>query len=139
MYEFLQQYNPEFPSLLNNLRMENVCDNDVDFILNSCLDKMYDETRHQFQQDYINIVPTCKMSHMITYIYIDSFDTPSDKTKTRLEYPRTNGINHCIKELSMQLLNAICIGSVVMLLRNCIFEYNLIHGSIGIVKNIVYM
>ena len=42
MYEVLQQDNTDFISLLNNLLMGTVCDNDIDFILNLCLDKMDD-------------------------------------------------------------------------------------------------
>ena len=64
--------------------MRTVCDNDVDFILNHCLDKIDDETRQQFQQYYINLVPTWKMSHMITYKYIDSFYSPLAKIKAIL-------------------------------------------------------
>ena len=103
--------------------MRTVCNNDVDFILKHCLDKMDDETRQHFQQVSIHLVLTWKMVHMITYIYLDSFYTPLAKIKARLEYPRTNGINNFIKESSMSLLNAICIGSVVMLLHNFIIEY----------------
>ena len=36
MYKVLQQDNPEFLSLLNNLLMGTVFNNDVDFILNRC-------------------------------------------------------------------------------------------------------
>ena len=38
----------------------------------------------------------------------------------------------------MPLLNAICIGSFVMLLRNFIVEYNLINGAIRIIHDILY-
>ena len=52
--------------------------------------------------------------------------------------PSQYGINHCIKEPYMSLLNAICIGPVTILLRNFIVEYNLMNGSIVIVHDIVY-
>ena len=77
--------------------MGTVRDNYVDFILNHCLYKMYYKTRQHFQQDAINLVPTWNMAHIITYKYIDPFDTPLDKTKEMLESPLTHGINHCIK------------------------------------------
>ena len=56
-----------------------------------------------------------------------------------MESPRTHRINNCMKESSFSLLNAICIGSVLMLLHNFIVEYSLMNGSIGIVHGIVYM
>ena len=39
----------------------------------------------------------------------------------------------------MLLLNAVCIGSVVMLLCKFILEYKLINGYIGIVHDILYI
>ena len=39
----------------------------------------------------------------------------------------------------MKILNAICIVSVLMLLRNFIVEHNLMNGSIRIVHDIVYI
>ena len=138
MGKVLQQYNSEFLSILDNLQMGTVCDNEVDFILKHCLDKMDDETRQQFQQVSINLVLTWKMVHMITYIYLDSFYTPLAKIKAILESPCRNGINNCIKESYMPLLNAICIGSVLLLLSNLIVEYNLMNGDIGILHDIVY-
>ena len=84
MDKVLRQDNLEFLFLFNNLRMGTVCDNYVDFILNRCLNKMDNGTRQHFQQYAINLDPTWKMAHMITYKYLDLSDTLLVKIKAKL-------------------------------------------------------
>ena len=46
--------------------------------------------------------------------------------------------NHCISELSYPALSAICVGSIVMLLKDYIVEEKLMNGYIGTVIEIIY-
>ena len=139
MDEVLRQDDERFLSFLDNLRQGTVSDDDVEFFYDHCLDRMEEEKRQEFLSDAIHLVPRWNMSHTIVYEYLSSFNTPLAKVRAKLTCPRNNGINHCVKESSMPILNAFCIDCHVMLVRNFIVDdYKIMNGAIGIVKDIVY-
>ncbi len=138
MDEVLRQDDETFKRLLTRMHEGNIQDEDVDFLLGRCLDKLPHEERSSFEQNALHLVPTWKLTHQIVFEYLQSFDTPVAKFKARLQSIRSNGTNHCVKETSYPIQNALCVGAVVMLLRNFVVEYGLMNGSIGIVREIVY-
>ena len=78
------------------------------------------------------------MTDQIVFNYLMSFDTPIMKLYPKYSTIRTNGLNHCISELSYPSRIALCEGAVVMLLRNFVVELNLMNGAVGVVRKIVY-
>ena len=49
-----------------------------------------------------------------------------------------DSVNHCVKESSLPLRLALCVGAKVLLLSNFVVEYKIMNGSIGTVVDIVY-
>ncbi len=101
------------------------------------MDQLSQEERDSFK-NAIHLVPQWKMAHPIVKGYLESLSTPIAKIRAKYNSCRDDGKNHCVKESSMCGRLAICVGAIVMLLRNFIVEYKLMNGSIGIVKEIVY-
>ena len=137
MDEVLRQDNEVFLKSLNNMRNGSIDDDDVDFLLSRCLDNLDEEERQLFQ-NALHLVPTWNMTDEIIFNYLDSFDTPIMKLYPKYSTIRTNGLNHCISELSYPSKIALCEGAVVMLLKNFVVEINLMNGAVGVVRKIVY-
>ena len=137
MDEVLRQDNEVFLKSLNNMRNGSIDDDDVDFLLSRCLDNLDEEERQLFQ-NALHLVPTWNMTDEIIFNYLDSFDTPIMKLYPKYSTIRTNGLNHCISELSYPSKIALCEGAVVMLLKNFVVELNLMNGAVGVVRKIVY-
>ena len=78
------------------------------------------------------------MTDKIIYDYLIKLNQPIVKITAKYSTIRTNGENHCISECSYPNRIALCIGSVVMLLKNYMVELNLLNGSVGIVRKIVF-
>ena len=86
----------------------------------------------------IHLVPVWNMTDKIIYDYLMSFSSPIVKIRSTYNSKRPNGENHCISECSYPSRLALCEGAIVMLLKNFIVELNLMNGSVGIVRKIVY-
>ena len=109
---------------------------DVDIIISRCLDKLSKEERESFK-DAIYLVPQWKMAHPIVFKYLCNVITPTKMT-ARLQSVRRDSVNHCVKESSLPLRLALCVGAKVLLLSNFVVEYKIMNGSIGTVVDIVY-
>ena len=64
--------------------------------------------------------------------------TPIAKMTACLQSVRQDSVNHCVKESSLPLRLALCVGAKVLLLSNFVVEYKIMNGSIGTVTDIVY-
>ena len=64
--------------------------------------------------------------------------TPLAKMTASLQSGRQNGVNHYVKESSLPLRLALCVGAKVLLLSNFVVEYKIMNGSVGTVTDIVY-
>ena len=137
MDNVLRQDNQSFLKTLHNLRNGSIDDDDVQFFLSRCMDKLSVEEKHKFH-NAIHLVPVWSMADKIVYEYLMSFTVPIIKIRPKYSSIRCNGENHCVSECSYPVKIALCEGCVVMLLRNFIVEYNLMNGAIGIVRKIVY-
>ena len=137
MDQVLRQDDPTFLKLLNNIRFGFIDDSDVELLLSRCFDRLCPEEQATFN-NAIHLVPVWSMSDKIIFDYLLSFTTPIVKIRSIYNSIRSNGENHCISECSYPSRIAICEGAVVMLLKNFIVELNLMNGSIGVVKKIVF-
>lgn len=137
MDEVLRQSHSEFLSLLDNMRNDTISDEDVSFIISRCIDKLSNQERNDFK-DAIHLVPMWNMTDKIVFDYLLKFDSPIAKIRPILTTIRSNGENYCLKELSYPLNVALCEGAIVMLLKNFVVELNVMNGSVGIVRKIVY-
>ena len=70
--------------------------------------------------------------------YLTRLQKPVDKLKGNYSSCRDGDINHCVKESSLSVRQALCMGAKVMLLTNFIVELKVMNGSIGEVKKIMY-
>ena len=139
MKTVIRQSDDRFKQLLTNMRNGCVNDDDVDFILARCLDKLSEEERQTFKTDTIHLTPDWKSTQRIVYQYLNSsLETPLAKFRAKLNSIRANGQNHCVKECKLPLLGALCKGATVMLLQNFVVEQFLMNGSIGTVQEVVY-
>ena len=78
------------------------------------------------------------MAHGIVHKYLKGMTTPLAKMKAQYNSCRNDGINHCVKESSLPVCLALCIGAKVMLIKNYIVEWKLMNGSVGTFVDIVY-
>ena len=137
MDQVLRQDNPEFLNILNGMRNGSLERKDVDIILSRCLDKLPKNDRESFK-DAIHLVPQWKMAHPIVFKYLLTMKTPLAKMTASLQSERWDGINHCVRESSLPLRLALCVGANVLLLSNFVVEYKIMNGSVGTVTDIVY-
>ena len=139
MKDVLRQDDPNFLLLLTHMREGSVTDADVDFLLKRSIHNLEDSERRKFEGSAtVHLVPTWKQTHEITFRYLQSLQSPLAKMTAKLSTTRTDGVNHCKKETSYPLKNALCVGATVMLLKNFVVEHHLMNGSIGIVREIAY-
>ena len=139
MKDVLRQNDTNFLLLLTHMREGAMTDDDVDFLLNRTIQNLDDAEKTQFQGPRtLHLVPTWKLTHDITFQYLQSLETPLAKMTAKLSTTRTDGVNHCKKETSYPLQNAMCEGAMVMLQKNFVVEHHIMNGSIGIVREIVY-
>ena len=137
MDQVLRQDNPEFLNILSRMRTGTLQRKDVDIILSRCIDKFSKDERNSFN-DAIHLVPQWKMAHPIVFKYLCNMNTPLAKITAKLQSMRNDGVNHCVKESSLPLRLALCVGAKVLLLSNFVVEYKIMNGSIGTVVDIVY-
>ena len=137
MDQVLRQDNPEFLNILNGMRNGSLESKDVDIILSRCLDKLPKNDRESFK-DAIHLVPQWKMAHPIVFKYLLTMKTPLAKVTAGLQSERWDGVNHCVKESSLPLRLALCVGAKFLLLSNFVVEYKIMNGSVGTVTDIVY-
>ena len=137
MDNVLRQENRSFLKTLDNIRNGTIDDDDVEFFLSRCMDKLNTEEKYSFQND-IHLVPVWNMADKIVYEYLMSFSVPIIKIRPRYTSIRSNGENHCVSECSYSTKVALCVGAVVMLLKIFIVEHNIMIGAIDIVRKIVY-
>ena len=133
----LRQENPIFLKLLHNIRHGTMDDDDTDLLLSRCLDNLSSEEKDKFK-NAIHLVPVWNMTDKIVYEYLVNLTSPIIKIRPIYSSIRASGENHCVSECSYPTKVALCEGAVVMLLRNFIVEYNIMNGSIGIIRKIVY-
>ena len=78
------------------------------------------------------------MTRSVTLKYLKTFPGPYAIIKPNYDSCSRSNKNHCISELSYPALSALCIGSVVMLLKHYIVEEKLMNGFIDTVIDIIY-
>ena len=78
------------------------------------------------------------MTRNIALKYLQTFPSPYAIIKPYYDSSSRSNKNHCISELSYPELSALCVGSIVMLLKKYIVEEKLMNRSIGTVTEIVY-
>ena len=119
------------------MRNGTLTDDNVTQILSRCLDRLCEEEKTLFD-DAIHLVPFWNMTDKIIYEYLLKLDTPIVKIRPHLSTIRANGQNHCTKESSFPMKVPLCEGAIVMLLKNFVVEHNIMNGSVGTVRKIVY-
>ena len=132
-----RQNDTEYLTFLDNLRNGTVTDKNVDFVYNKCLDTMPQHEKCTFD-NAIHLVPQWKFAHPIVHKYLTSLQQPIAKLNAKYCSLRDGNRNHCVKESSLTVQQALCIGGIVMLLKNFIVELNIMNGSIVSIKDIVY-
>ena len=137
MDHVLRQENPIFLKPLHNIRHGTIYDDDTDLLLSSCLDNLSSEEKDKFK-NAIHLVAVWNMTDKIVYEYLVNLTSPILKICPIYSSIRASGENHCVSECSYPAKVALCEGAIVMLLCNFIVEYNIMNGSIGIIKKIVY-
>ncbi|KAL7526837.1 hypothetical protein ACHAXR_003194 [Thalassiosira sp. AJA248-18] len=138
MEEVVRQNNPFFLRFLGHIRDGTMQNEDIDFIHNNCLANLSPDTRKKFD-NALNLVTQWKQAHGIVFDYLQNTLTePIAKMTANLQTTKSNGTNCCVKESSLPIKNAMCVGSIVMLLTNELVEMGLLNGSIGTVKDICY-
>ena len=89
--------------------------------------------------DAIHLVTRWKHGIPPTITYLNKLGTPVCKIlPSYSSIITTKTINHCIKESNFPKLTALNVGCKVMLLMNILSSYNLVNGSIGTVRDIIY-
>ena len=79
------------------------------------------------------------MSYPIVANYFSTtMTTPIAKLRAHTHTSKTNQRLCHLKDTSIPLANALCVGAIVMLLKNAIVEFNLMNGAVGIVRQICY-
>ena len=73
-----------------------------------------------------------------TGAYLLNLETSIVKICPSLTTIKANGQNHCTKESSFPMKVPLCEGAIVMLLKNFVVEHNIMNGSVGTVRKIVY-
>ena len=140
MDKVLRQDNADMLRTLGAMRNGNMKDVDVQFLLDRCIDILSPEEQLKFHNTYktLHLVPRWNMTHKLIFEYLQEFTTPMAKIRAEYSSGQDNATNHCIKESSYPDRLAICVGSIVMLLKNFVVEQDILNGSIGIVREIVY-
>ena len=110
---------------------------DWNFVVSRCLDNMPEDQKTAFNTA-IHLIPQWKLATPIVHQHLSSLTTPLAKYKATHTSSNNKGVNHCIKESSYPLRQALCVGCVVMLLKNYVIEWKLSNGSVGRVVDIVY-
>jgi len=83
-------------------------------------------------------MPTWEQTRRITVKYLKTFPGPYAVIRTQYSSSNRQGQNHCISETNYPSVSALCIGAIVMLLKNFVAEENLTNGSMGTIIDIVY-
>jgi hypothetical protein len=92
--------------------------------------------RELFEDEGLFIMPTWKRTLPITKKYLQKIGNPVARIDCSYEHPTR--VNHAKSECNMPQRNALCVGSIVMLLHNYLVELNLKNGSLGRIIKIVY-
>jgi hypothetical protein len=138
MDEVVRQDDPNFKLFLDNVANGSLTMDDVDLIRSRCLENLSEEEQQSFK-NAIHLVPTWAEASDIVFHYLCSLGKPIAKWKASYSTSRRDCKNCCFKEKSYPSKNAMCVGAVVMLLKNFIVEeWKLLNGSVGTVIDIIY-
>jgi PIF1 helicase. len=138
MDEVVRQDDTRFKEFLHNIGNGSVTIDDVELIRSRCLRTLGAEEKKDFQ-NAIHLVSTWAEASSIVVDYLLSIGNPIAKWKASFSSCRRDGKNCCFKEKSFPSKMAMCVGAVVMLLKNFIVEeWKLLNGSIGTVIDIIY-
>jgi hypothetical protein len=137
--EVVRQVDCRFKELLDNMANGSVTImDDVKLIRSQCLHTLSREEKLKFTSA-IHLVSTWAEASSIVVEYLLSIGNPIAKWKTSFSSCRRDGKNCCFKEKSYPSKVVMCVGAVVMLLKNFIVEeWKLLNGSIGTVIDIIY-
>ena len=139
MDEVLRQSDPEFKTLLHNMRNGTMRDTDIDLLDQRKLSNLSEDERTNFEKGSLHLVPTWKQASQIIFNYLQQdMSTPIAKFTASFSSIRSDGKNCCVKECSYPKQNALCNGSKVMLLKNFVVEQGLMNGAVGEVKYLCY-
>ena len=117
-----------------NMRIE-----EARHIKEHCLDKLPADTKQQFDKDGIHLVPFWKMAHPIVANYLSNqLTAPIAKLRAHTHTDKQSKRICHLNDTSLPLLNALCVGAIVILLKNMMVELNLMNGAVGYVRDICY-
>jgi hypothetical protein len=120
------------------MRNGSVTEQDSEFLLSRCLDKLPSNERRGFD-NALWLVPTCKEANQHLFNYLQHMMISHiAKINAQMHISRSDGKNWCIQGTLYPLKNALCVGAKVMLLKNFVVERKLMNGSVGHVKAICY-
>lgn len=132
-----QSGDPRFGLILQAMRDGNVSREDARILWNRSLSRLPKEERDDFLLNALFIMATWKETVPITMEYLIRLCNPVARIDTIYQHP-PNRPNHAMKEINLPARSALAVGATVMLLTNIITELNLMNGSVGTVRQIVY-
>ena len=132
----LRQNPGPFLDGLNKMRTGGMDYSSVDFFMSRQIGKLSRGERDLFEAQALYIVPTWKRAKPILVRYLKRLNKPIAKMIGKFNHKGRR--NHAKEEVNLPALNAICEGSIVMLLVNYVVEQGLKNGSMGTVVDIVY-
>ena len=98
---------------------------------------MVEDDQHKFD-NAIHLVLQWKLALPIVQKYLTRLQKPVAKLKGQYSSCRDGTVNHCIRESSLLVRQALCVGAKVMLSTNFIVQLKVMNGLIREVKKIVY-
>ena len=102
---------------MNNISYGTIYEVSVDLLLRQCWDNLSEDETLQFQREALYLMPIWEMTRNITLKYLKIYPGPYAIIKPNYDSCSRSNKNHCISELSYPVLWALCIGSIVMLLK----------------------
>ena len=90
MNQVLRQDDISFLNFLSNLRNGSVNDDDVNFLLCRCLDRLSEQEHISFD-NALHLVPVWSMTEKVIYDHLMSFDIPICKIKPKYKSILLNG------------------------------------------------
>ena len=110
----MRQNDPKFKIVIYNMRDGTMDERSTDFLL-----KRYSpEVLELFESTDIYLMPTWDQTRRITLKYLKTFNGPYVVIRPQCNSCNIQGQNHCIRVISFPSVLALCVGAVVVLLKN---------------------
>ena len=122
MDEIVHQIDRQYKIFWDRMRKCDLDDDIIDYMLSRSLENMNIEEKDIFESTTLHIIPTWEMTRKATLQYLKSFNGTFSSIKPIYDSSSRFMKKYCIKELSYPKVSALCVGAVVMLLKNYIVE-----------------